>query len=529
MPSGTVWHGGCVTDRTKQTVEAALLSGATTLLLVGPRGVGKQALAQSIADARGAPLDEIVCLADPADIRRWLFYARTPQGDGDPGVLGQPGRRIVFLNHLESLPLALSNEIRQAVQYRRYLDADGTVRQVSGEVTLIGAFVTDASTQTLQESGVVAQAFSHKVFLPGLSERPDDIEHLAKHLVGSIVPSVNLDVSAVPILKGLDYTDGNIDRLRLLLEAAALAASSGRIDAEAVAVAVASEARTAMRQMFFQGQTITDRDIDEWLEQFPADVRATAAEIVVAVRRRYYCEPSQWWSHLRYLFTELLREFGNEGQLRDRLVLASFQRPGKSEGRALADFTKANALRQGTLRGTFAALARTRYMPSHPIIVLVDDWAGSGEQIRTLLGHHKTQLLALAKATSDRGTHAAFRVLFVACYEPAAAEIDAFFSQLGLDGHTVVARRLAPTDRCVGSQSRVIPNEQARSAFEAFAQEVGIQLWPEYPLGWPPGGLLVVFPHDVPNNTLPLLWKPNRRPRWRPLISGVSRSRGRPS
>jgi hypothetical protein len=435
----------------------------------------------------------------------------------------------VFLNHLESLPLTLSNEIRQAVQYRRYLDAQGTVRQVSTDLTFIGGFVTDASTQTLQESGVVAQAFSHKVSLPGLSERPDEIEPLARRLVGFIVPRVSLDESAVPTLKALDYTDGNIDRLRLLLEAAALATRSGQIDAEAVAVALATEARTAMRQMFFQGQTITDRDIDEWLQQFPATVRATAAEVVVAVRRRYYCEPSQWWSHLRYLFTELLREWGNEGELRDRLVLASFQRPGKSEGRALADFTKANALRQSTLRSHVAALARTRHMPPDPIVVLVDDWAGSGEQIRTLLSNHESQLLALAKATNVRGGHVAFRVLLVACYDSAAADINAFFSRLGLDGHAVVARRLAPTDRCVGSQSRVIPNEQARTAFEAFAQEVGRRLWPEYPLGWPPGALLVSFPHDVPNNSLPLLWKANRRPRWRPLIGGVSRSRGRPS
>lgn len=152
---------------------------------------------------------------------------------------------------------------------------------------------------------------------------------------------------------------------------------------------------------------------------------------MVACRRRYYCEPSQWWSHLRYLFAELLREFGNEGELRDRIVLTSFQRPGKSEGRALADFTKANSLRH----------------------------------------------------------------------------IDAFFSQHGLDGRTIVARRVMPTDRCVGSESQVIPNEQARAAFEAFARQMGSRLWAEYPLGWPPGALLVAFPHDVPNNSLPLLWK----------------------
>ena len=213
-------------SRFKQQAESAQSSG-TALLLVGPRGVGKQALAQSIADESSAALDEIVCLADPADIRRWLFYARTPQGDGDPGVLGQTGRRVVFLNHLESLPLTLSNEIRQAVQHRRYLDGEGTLRQVPPDVLFIGAFVTDASTRTLQESGVVAQAFSRKIVLLGLNERQDEIGPLAHHLAGVIVPRVVLDDSAIPALKMLDYTEGNIDRLSALLEASALAATGG--------------------------------------------------------------------------------------------------------------------------------------------------------------------------------------------------------------------------------------------------------------------------------------------------------------
>lgn len=117
----------------------------------------------------------------------------------------------------------------------------------------------------------------------------------------------------------------------------------------------------------------------------------------------------------------------------------------------------------------------------------------------------------------------------VSVYEPAATDIDAFFSQYGLDGRTIIARRITPADRCVGSESEVIPNAEARRALEAFAQDMGSRLWAEYPLGWPPGALLVAFPHDVPNNALPLLWKASRRPPWRPLISGVSTGRRRPS
>jgi hypothetical protein len=226
---------------------------------------------------------------------------------------------------------------------------------------------------------------------------------------------------------------------------------------------------------------------------------------------------------------ELLREFGNEGELRDRIVLTSFQRPGKSEGRTLADFTKANSLRQATPRGFIGALGRNRAMPASPIMLCVDDWVGSGEQIGNLLQQNKSKFVALAKDVSSRGGRLAFRVLLVACYEPAARDIDAFFSQHGLDGRTIIARRVTPADRSVGSESEVIPNAQARGAFEAFAQDMGRRLWAEYPLGWPPGALLVAFPHDVPNNSLPLLWKNSRWPRWRPLISGVSRSRGRPS
>ncbi len=260
--------------------------------------------------------------------------------------------------------------------------------------------IAGGAAGVVSRSGVVPQAFARRIVVPGLGERRDEIGPLAKYLVGSVVPTVDIHDSGIRALEVLDYSEGNIDRLRVLLEAAALTATNGRIDAEGVGAALASEARTAIRQMFFQGQTITAGDVEEWLQQFPTDIRATAAELVIACRRRYYCDPSQWWSHLRHLFAELLREFDNESELRDRIVLTSFQRPGKSEGRALADFTKAAALRQGTPRVHVSALGRAGGMPASPIILFVDDWVGSGEQIGTLLQQHRSKFTALAKDVS---------------------------------------------------------------------------------------------------------------------------------
>ena len=85
MPSGTVWQGGRAADSGEASGRSGAVGGGRHYCSSVREGLENRRLRRVLLTRTMPALDEIVCLADPADIRRWLFYARTPQGDGDPG------------------------------------------------------------------------------------------------------------------------------------------------------------------------------------------------------------------------------------------------------------------------------------------------------------------------------------------------------------------------------------------------------------------------------------------------------------
>jgi hypothetical protein len=54
-----------------------------------------------------------------------------------------------------------------------------------------------------------------------------------------------------------------------------------------------------------------------------------------------------------------------------------------------------------------------------------------------------------------------------------------------------------------------------REKVKATCQKYGSQLWPQYPLGYKDGQLLIGFNHNTPDNTLPLFWADAP---WRPIF-----------
>jgi len=69
---------------------------------------------------------------------------------------------------------------------------------------------------------------------------------------------------------------------------------------------------------------------------------------------------------------------------------------------------------------------------------------------------------------------------------------------------------LDESDSCFRDQSKVFPDQNERSRAREIAETRGTLLCKPAPLGYSDSEALVVFSHNCPNNTLPILWEKNR-------------------
>ena len=82
----------------------------------------------------------------------------------------------------------------------------------------------------------------------------------------------------------------------------------------------------------------------------------------------------------------------------------------------------------------------------------------------------------------------------------------------------VVGDSLTEKDQCFTDQSEVFSSDSERERAKQITFEYGKKL-KQQPLGYKNSQLLVVFPDNCPNNTLPILWKESTgKVKWTPLF-----------
>ena len=75
---------------------------------------------------------------------------------------------------------------------------------------------------------------------------------------------------------------------------------------------------------------------------------------------------------------------------------------------------------------------------------------------------------------------------------------------------------LSESDQCFSSQSKIFSSSKELEQAKHIAEQYGKRLDRQRPFGYNNSQLIVVFPDNCPNNTLPILWKKSKE--WTPLF-----------
>jgi DNA-binding NtrC family response regulator len=216
---------------------------ATTVLITGPCGAGKEMIARSIHDMSersSKPFIGVNCAAIPDNlIESELFGHERGAFTGatrlHKGAFEQARGGTLFLDEIGDAPQRLHTKLLRVLEEREFT-------RVGGEETIPADVRVLSATSKDLEAEVAAGRFREELFyrlnvfrvrVPGLDERPDDVEALARHFLIRYVAEAKKKIAgfspeALAYLRARKWP-GNVRQLRNLVESAVIRCDGDRI------------------------------------------------------------------------------------------------------------------------------------------------------------------------------------------------------------------------------------------------------------------------------------------------------------
>jgi hypothetical protein len=307
----------------------------------------------------------------------------------------------------------------------------------------------------------------------------------------------------------------------------------------------------SLSEILWEGRC-TQPDIDQWLSNFVGrhygdadEERLHALHLLSSVS--YFGLPelrvllrSLFRNLFRYPIIQEIRE--DLGNTRDSQEIAQLFKaelestrflgvgsPAESGTHLLYYFRQENKLPRHLFVGQHEILTAgfrgtgTNFVPSNlKRLVFIDDLCGSGEQA---VRYSRTLLNDLRAVASSLGRTIEFQYLVLFGTADGLAHARKYASFDVVDA----VFEIDDTDATYSADSRVfrkppIGIDKAKS--KAIASGYGQDLWPGNALGWDDGQLLLAFHHNVPDNTLPIIWFDEAISTWSPAFARYPKVEG---
>lgn len=299
--------------------------------------------------------------------------------------------------------------------------------------------------------------------------------------------------------------------------------AEGEVPVDAASFVISEDELIAVSQrLVFCGRQKDVADLRSWLRQFDDDARIEIAfQLLKRLAEKGFINEgmrSHALAHLEQMVRARRLEVGGgawkivRGRV-DNLCLTHVDSELKSGAHAARELR--NMMRPGK---SGPANEVTAWMRNHvdddPMIVVVDDFAGTGTTLANGLQRFREQLDAkMWRRYLDEGRISVF-VMFA--FPEAIENVRASCKGLNV----VAATTLGDELRGLSEEAAIFENEGELKFARDVLLQIGRELYPSAPLGFGDLGSLVAFHNTIPNNTLPIFWSNGQvgeRP-WKPIF-----------
>jgi hypothetical protein len=254
----------------------------------------------------------------------------------------------------------------------------------------------------------------------------------------------------------------------------------------------------------YRGNRIQSLEVRDWLSQFEGN-REQRLMFHLLKGLRCYSEPQireKMTIIHRRVRSSLVHQVSEGERVRKDLLLSSFGKPSKSA----SSYARLYAQENHVSSQNVAEFAQIRQCLSSDEnlkgLVFVDDIIASGQ----------TAIECLNRLEQECGDVLARRQIrvFIGSICAFSVGVDALEQRsrtLAFKVEVEPCDLLTESDRCFSESSTAFTSATDREKAREIALTYGKKLVKNAPLGYKDGQLLVVFPDNCPNNSLPILWK----------------------
>jgi hypothetical protein len=532
------------------------------VLIIGERGVGKDLVAEYLHHVSGRGLLIKVSCDEPAEtLQRRLFgYVDESVAElvpdleeaFEPGILDRAIGGTVYLDRIDLLRhecIPILSELLAGGP--RHTMPDSNVRIVASCLAAPFPQFVDAYLNPKLRSFFGSNVIS----MPPLRDRMEDFADLLHLMVdeeaGTLgIPTLPLQEGLTGTLAGFDWVNNAAELRRFVRDVLVSLGNLGSITNEVVAeiwqrrTDTNSEPREFGRRkrcsvlaagLSYQGHPVSASDLYDWIGQFlpyrglaSLDPRDLAEQTVRTIRNFFYYNEPKLYQLVREGINQVVLDLKsseawnwlsiqeNSGMLLprsllDRVVYCDTLGPMKSSGLLSYILRQVGGLHPSRNALDLVNLPNRIESENQGLVVLVvDDFLGSGNQFTSAIlpslladGSLKTLVERKKREGVSIKIYVIICVAFAQGVERAKAAVPSW-----LDLQIVCGEILGPEAKVFSSESRTFPDPTVRQEAETlFTQNIGRFLQPNAPYGHGQVQGIVVFQHNTPNNTLPIVWK----------------------
>lgn len=282
---------------------------------------------------------------------------------------------------------------------------------------------------------------------------------------------------------------------------------------------VTSEEITALVKNWglYKSRTITEDQVRRWLNQF-GDNKKQRLMFKILQGLRFYTQ-ANIRAKMREAHNIVKRGLVRRKKVKERrrkdIFVSYLDQPGK-HGPTLAKIYKdengiyyENVIEKSEISSVLKE--KEKELPAFAL-VFIDDFIGTGdsacEYFKELVSEHGEILKRLSKEPGEIPGTTKLQIFFIAIcgFQEAQDKIEKVLDELELPVEIHICDPLSEEDKVFSEKSKIFTSESERNEAKKIAYEYGSKLVKNAPLGYGDCQAAIVFEHNCPNNSLPILW-----------------------